>query len=87
MISNRSALGSKQFLDQTQRLFPECGGVQAPALARQFSKRVYWTPINPQIKEFLRYILSLQGQSAVADQGEYLPLTREELDRQIAALD
>ena len=44
-------------------------------------------PINPQIKEFLRYILSLQGQSAVADQGEYLPLTREELDRQIAALD
>jgi phosphate transport system substrate-binding protein len=45
------------------------------------------TPINPQIKEFLRYILSLQGQSAVADQGEYLPLMREELDRQIAALD
>jgi phosphate transport system substrate-binding protein len=45
------------------------------------------TPISPPIKEFLRYILSLDGQSAVVDQGEYLPLTHEELDRQMAALE
>jgi phosphate transport system substrate-binding protein len=45
------------------------------------------TPISPPIKEFLRYILSRQGQSAVANQGEYLPLTQEELDRQVAALE
>ncbi|HEX7759132.1 MAG TPA: substrate-binding domain-containing protein [Caulobacteraceae bacterium] len=45
------------------------------------------TPISPQIKEFLRYILSRQGQSVVLRQGEYLPLTRDELDRQLRALD
>jgi phosphate transport system substrate-binding protein len=44
------------------------------------------TAIDPRIKEFLRYILSRQGQAAVAEQGDYLPLTLEELERQIAAL-
>jgi phosphate transport system substrate-binding protein len=45
------------------------------------------TPIPPRIKEFLRYILSAQGQTVVADQGEYLHLTLEELERQLKALD
>jgi phosphate transport system substrate-binding protein len=40
------------------------------------------TPIQPRIKEFLVYILSREGQSAVTAQGEYLPLTPTELDRQ-----
>jgi phosphate transport system substrate-binding protein len=42
--------------------------------------------VDPRIKEFLRYILSRQGQAAVVEQGDYLPLTLEELERQIAAL-
>jgi phosphate transport system substrate-binding protein len=45
------------------------------------------TPLKPPIKEFLRFILSRQGQTAVRIQGEYLPLTRDERDRQIGALD
>ena len=39
-------------------------------------------PIPPKIKEFLMYILSREGQQAVLDQGEYLPLTAAELIRQ-----
>ena len=45
------------------------------------------TPIQPRIKEFLLYILSREGQSAVAAQGEYLPLTAAELSRQRRLLD
>jgi hypothetical protein len=45
------------------------------------------TALNPLTKEFLRFILSRQGQTAVQVQGEYIPLTRDELDRQIGALD
>lgn len=45
------------------------------------------TPLEPRIKEFLRFILSRQGQLAVQAQGEYLPLTRDERDRQMGALD
>ena len=44
------------------------------------------TPIPPPIKEFLLYILSREGQSAVASQGEYLPLPAKELQRQRSAL-
>jgi phosphate transport system substrate-binding protein len=40
------------------------------------------TPIAPRIREFLLYILSREGQSAVSKQGEYLPLTATELNRQ-----
>ena len=37
------------------------------------------TPIAPKLKEFLLYILSREGQRAVAAEGEYLPLTPAEL--------
>ena len=40
------------------------------------------TPIQPRIREFLLYVLSREGQSAVTAQGEYLPLTPTELERQ-----
>ncbi len=45
------------------------------------------TAIAPRLKEFLLYILSRQGQAAVAAQGEYLPLPADEAARQRAALD
>ncbi len=44
------------------------------------------TPIEPRLKEFLRYILSREGQRVVATQGQYLPLTPDELNRQRNAL-
>lgn len=45
------------------------------------------TPIDPPLKEFLRFILSRQGQSLVRQQGNYLPLTHEEAERQERSLD
>ena len=45
------------------------------------------TAIEPRLKEFLLYILSRDGQQAVATQGEYLPLPLSELMRQRAALE
>jgi phosphate transport system substrate-binding protein len=42
-------------------------------------------PLDPGTKEFLRYILSREGQQAVAKEGDYLPLTntkdREQLQK------
>jgi phosphate transport system substrate-binding protein len=35
------------------------------------------TPISPRVKEFLRYILSREGQQDVVDDGMYLPLSPE----------
>ncbi len=32
-------------------------------------------PLEPKVREFLRYILSREGQQDVAREGEYLPLT------------
>jgi phosphate transport system substrate-binding protein len=40
------------------------------------------TSLPPKIKEFLLYILSREGQTTVAAQGEYLPLPLAELMRQ-----
>ncbi|WP_183812311.1 PstS family phosphate ABC transporter substrate-binding protein [Tunturibacter empetritectus] len=45
------------------------------------------TAIEPRLKEFLLYILSREGQEAVANQGEYLPLAPAELAKQRAALE
>ena len=45
------------------------------------------TPLQPKLKEFLLYILSREGQAAVAAQGDYLPLTIEEVIRQRRLLD
>jgi phosphate transport system substrate-binding protein len=42
-------------------------------------------PVDPKVREFLRYVLSRQGQQEVAREGDYLPLTpalaREQLER------
>ncbi len=42
-------------------------------------------PVDPKVKEFLRYVLSRQGQQDVARDGGYLPLTpglaRAQLDK------
>lgn len=45
------------------------------------------TALPPKIKEFLRYILSREAQEAIVAQGEYLPLTDAELQRQLHKLD
>jgi phosphate transport system substrate-binding protein len=44
-------------------------------------------PIAPKVKEFLRYILSREGQETLARDGGYLPLTAEEVQAQLKKLD
>jgi len=45
------------------------------------------TPIDPNVKEFLRYVLSQEGQAEVARDGKYLPLTAEVVREQLRKLD
>ena len=44
-------------------------------------------PLDPKLREFLRYILSREGQQAVADNGNYLPLTAAAVREQLAQLE
>jgi len=42
--------------------------------------------MDPNVMEFLRYVLSREGQAAVAKRGAYLPLTAEAARQQMAKL-
>jgi phosphate transport system substrate-binding protein len=44
-------------------------------------------PLDPKVREFLRYILSREGQEAVARDGKYLPLTAAAAREQLKKLD
>jgi phosphate transport system substrate-binding protein len=44
-------------------------------------------PLDPKVKEFLRYILSREGQEQVMRDGKYLPLTAETIRDQLKKLD
>ena len=43
--------------------------------------------VDPKIREFLRYILSRQGQQDVEREGDYLPLTPELIREQLKKLE
>ena len=43
--------------------------------------------IDPKVKEFLRFILSREGQAAVMRDGKYLPLTAEVVREQLRKLE
>ena len=42
---------------------------------------------DPKVREFLRYILSRQGQADVAGEGDYLPLTAVVVREQLTKLE
>ena len=44
-------------------------------------------PIEPKVKEFLKMVLSKQGQQVVADERVYIPLTNEVVREELAKLD
>ena len=44
-------------------------------------------PVDPKVKEFLRYVLSSEGQAQVMRDGKYLPLTAEVVRAQLKQLD
>jgi len=52
-----------------------------------YLNRVPGQPVEPRFKEFLRYILSRQGQQRLAENGNYLPLTASVVREQLRALD
>ena len=45
------------------------------------------TPVDPRLHEFLRYVLSRQGQEDVMKEGDFLPLTPELLQQQLQLLE
>jgi phosphate transport system substrate-binding protein len=45
------------------------------------------TAVDPKIKEFLRYVLSREGQTAIAKHGKYLPLTPERAKAALALIE
>ena len=45
------------------------------------------TPMDPNVKEFLRYVLSQEGQAEVMRDGKYLPLTADVVRAQLKKLD
>jgi phosphate transport system substrate-binding protein len=44
-------------------------------------------PIDPKVREFMRYVLSREGQAAVARDGKYLPLPAAVLQEQLKKID
>jgi phosphate transport system substrate-binding protein len=44
-------------------------------------------PLDPRVREFLRYVLSDEGQAAVANDGAYLPLQPATVRKQLKLLD
>jgi len=44
-------------------------------------------PLDPKVREFIRFVLSRQGQEAVARDGKYLPLTADVVREQLKKLD
>ncbi|PKB19030.1 phosphate transport system substrate-binding protein [Novosphingobium kunmingense] len=52
-----------------------------------YLKKQRGKPIDPLKREFLRYVLSREGQAAVQADGKYLPLTAQAAREQLAKLD
>ncbi len=52
-----------------------------------YLKREKGKPIDPKVREFLRYVLSREGQDAVQRDGKYLPLTAEAARAQLQKLE
>lgn len=52
-----------------------------------YVKREAGKPLDPKLKEFLRFVLSREGQQAIQADGKYLPLTADMARQQLAKLD
>ena len=52
-----------------------------------YTRRDEGKPLDPKVREFLRYILSREGQAAVQNDAKYLPLPPEVVREQLKKLD
>jgi phosphate transport system substrate-binding protein len=43
--------------------------------------------LDPKVQEFLRYILSEEGQQEVVREGDFLPLSEEIIRKQLSKMD
>jgi len=80
---------------------PRAGGAYVMPSERSFQDRTYplvrsiyvylnrapGKPLDPKLREFLRYVLSREGQQTVARNGSYLPLTAPVVREQLRKLD
>ena len=76
---------------------PRGGGAAVPLTIRTVRERSYplsldmflylnrkpGAPLDPKLKEFLRFVLSREGQAAIARDGKYLPLTAALVQREL----
>jgi phosphate transport system substrate-binding protein len=44
-------------------------------------------PLDPKLREYLRFILSQEGQAQIVRDGKYLPLTRQVIEEERRKLD
>ena len=68
----------------------ELGGLRKYLLTRGVSiyvNRAPGKPIDPNVKEFLRYILSQEGQQDLVREGDYLPLSEATVREQLRKLE
>ena len=54
---------------------------------RSLAAAQHGEPLDPAVKEYVRYVLSREGQRAVMEDGKWLPLTAEVVRKQLAKLD
>jgi len=52
-----------------------------------YADRAPGKPMNPRVAEFLRFVVSQEGQAAVQRDGKYLPLTADVAKAQLKAID
>lgn len=52
-----------------------------------YLNRIPGQPVDPKLKEFLRYVLSREGQQELVRHGRYLPLPAEDVRAQLAKLE
>lgn len=77
--------GSKHYVMPSKQSFQD----RSYPLARNiyiYYDRKPGVPIDPKLKEFLRYVLSKEGQQMVSD-GDYLPLPARMVEEQLAKLE
>lgn len=77
--------GSTQYVAPSQESFRNRSYPLVRSVYLYFDRKP-GTPIDPKLKEFMRYALSRDGQQLVAD-GDYLPLTAEFAREQSARLE
>jgi len=56
-------------------------------IASIYVNRAPGKPVDPTVKEFLRYILSYEGQQDILREGRYLPLSQQTILEQLKALE